>query len=46
MAKLGFVDNIKENTKDINSMEQLLGASLLQPFTNTNAGADCCQPIQ
>lgn len=39
MAKLGFVDNIKENSKDIDSMEQLLGASLLQPFTNTNAGA-------
>ena len=39
MASLGFSDRIEENTKDLKSMEQLLGKSLKQPFSNTNAGA-------
>ena len=39
MAKLGFIDKVKENTKDFPSMEHLLGASLCQPFANTNSGA-------
>ena len=46
MAKLGFVDNIKENTKDIKSYEQLLGVTLMQPFSNTNSVANSCQLIQ
>ncbi len=46
MAKLGFVDSIKENTKDVTSLEQILGATLLQPFSNTNAGAKTGQLIQ
>lgn len=46
MAKLGFVDKIKENTQDINSMEQLLGLTLMQPFANCNAGARSGQLIQ
>jgi hypothetical protein len=39
MASLGFSDKIKENTKDLNSMEELLGKGLKMPFNNTNAGA-------
>lgn len=39
MANLNFSERIEENTKGITSMEQLLGKSLTQPFTNTNAGA-------
>lgn len=47
MAKLGFVDNIKDNTKDVKNYEQLLGITLMQPFSNTNAGAkNCGQLIQ
>lgn len=38
-SKLGFIDSVNENSKNINSLEDLLGTSLLQPFTNTNAGA-------
>ena len=38
-ATTGFFDKIKENTKDITSMEQLLGKGLKMPFNNTNAGA-------
>ncbi len=45
MANLGFSERIEENTKDLKSMEQMLGKSLRQPFTNTNAGADSCQYI-
>lgn len=41
MAKLGFIDNVKNNVsiRDINKMEQLLGSSLCQPFANTNSGS-------
>lgn len=46
MAKLGFVDKINENTKDLQSMEQLLGMTLMQPFANTNAGADLASLLQ
>jgi len=46
MANLGFSEKIAENTKDIDSLEQILGKSLLQVFTNTNAGANSGQYIQ
>ena len=39
MAGLNFSDKIQENSKDLNSLENLLGKSLKQPFTNANAGA-------
>lgn len=39
MAKLDFSDKIEKATSRISSMEQMLGKGLLQPFTNTNAGA-------
>ena len=42
MANLNFSERIEENTKGITSMEQVLGKSLTQPFTNTNAGAESC----
>ena len=40
MANLNFAERIEENSKDIGNMERLLGKSLKQPFTNTNAGAN------
>lgn len=46
MASLNFSEKIVNNTKDIKSMEQLLGKSLRQPFTNTNSGANSGQHIQ
>lgn len=39
MAKLDFSDKIERATSRITSMEQMSGKGLLQPFTNTNAGA-------
>lgn len=39
MASLNFSEKINENTKDMRSMEDLLGKGLLEPFNNTNAGA-------
>ncbi len=39
MASLNFSERINENSKNVTSMEQILGKSLTQPFTNTNAGA-------
>lgn len=39
MAGLGFSDKILENTKDLKSMEHMLGKGLMQPFNNTNAGS-------
>lgn len=42
MANLNFSERIEENSKDITSIEQVLGKSLRQPFTNTNAGAESC----
>lgn len=39
MASLGFSEKIEENTKDLKSLEQMLGKGLRQPFNNTNAGA-------
>lgn len=39
MAKLDFSDKVKEASDKLDSMEQMLGKGLLQPFTNTNAGA-------
>ena len=40
MAGLGFSEKVIENSKDFKSLEQMLGKSLRQPFTNTNAGAN------
>ena len=45
MAKLGFVDKIRENTVNCESMEQLLGVTLMQPFAGTNSGAKSGQLI-
>ena len=42
MANLNFSEKTEENTKSITSREQLLGKSLRQPFTNTDAGAESC----
>lgn len=39
MAKLDFTDKVKAASKNIQTMEQMLGKGLLQPFANTNAGA-------
>ena len=39
MAKLDFSDKVAKATKNLKSMEHMLGKGLLQPFTNTNAGA-------
>ena len=39
MASLNFSEKVEENSKDFHSLEQMLGKSLRQPFTNTNAGA-------
>ena len=39
MAGLGFSDKIAENTKNLQSMEHMLGKGLMQPFNNTNAGS-------
>ena len=39
MAGLNFSEKVEENSKDFHSLEQMLGKSLRQPFTNTNAGA-------
>ena len=39
MAGLGFSDKISENTKNLPSMEHMLGKGLMQPFNNTNAGS-------
>lgn len=36
---LNFSDKIASATKDIDSMEQILGLGLMQPFTNTNSGS-------
>lgn len=46
MAGLGFSEKIEENTKNINSLEEILGKGLMMPFNNTNAGADSCQRIE
>ena len=40
MAKLGFVDNIKDNSQKLDSIEQLLGGTLMQPFSGANSGAN------
>jgi len=39
MANLNFSAQIKENTKNLDSIEQILGKGLMQPFTGSNAGA-------
>ena len=39
MATLNYSEIIEENTKDLPSLEHILGADLMQPFTNTNSGA-------
>jgi DNA-directed RNA polymerase beta subunit len=39
MAGLDFSDKVQEASKDLKSMEQMLGKGLLQPFSNLNAGA-------
>ena len=46
MATLGFSEKIAENSKDFKSLEEMLGKSLRQPFTGSNAGANSCQRIQ
>lgn len=40
MASLNFTDKINEASKNITSMEQMLGSGLLQPFNGTNAGVN------
>lgn len=39
MAKLDFSDKAQAASERLPSMEHMLGKGLLQPFTNTNAGA-------
>ena len=39
MAKLDFSDKVKEASQDITHMEEMLGKTLLQPFSGSNAGA-------
>lgn len=39
MATFGFTEKIEENTKDLPSMEHIIGKGLIQPFNNTNSGA-------
>lgn len=39
MAGLEFSDKIKEYSKNINNIEEMLGKGLLQPFNGANAGA-------
>ena len=39
MAGLNFSQQIEENTKNLKSMEQVLGKGLMQPFNGCNAGA-------
>jgi DNA-directed RNA polymerase beta subunit len=39
MAKLDFTDKVNAASEKLKSMEQMFGKNLLQPFTNTNAGA-------
>lgn len=39
MATLNFSDKVEEASKKLKSIEQMFGKNLLQPFTNTNAGA-------
>lgn len=39
MAKLDFTDKVEKASSKLKSMEHMLGKGLLQPFTNTNAGA-------
>lgn len=39
MASLGFSEKIEQNTKDITSMEQIIGKGLMMPFNNTSAGS-------
>ena len=38
MANLNFSDKIEENSKGYTSLEQLLGGTLKQPFSNCNSG--------
>ena len=46
MAALGFSEKIAENTKDLGPKENMLGVTLRQPFSNTNAGVIIAQRIQ
>ena len=39
MANLNFIDKVNEATKDITSLEQIIGKGLLEPFNGSNAGA-------
>ena len=39
MAKLDFSDKVKEASQGITHMEEMLGKTLLQPFSGSNAGA-------
>ena len=39
MAGLDFSDKVQEASKNLNSMEEMLGKGLLQPFSNLNAGS-------
>ena len=46
MAQLDFGEKIIEATKDITSIEQVLGKGLLMPFNGTNAGVMDAQCIR
>lgn len=37
---LDFSQRVQDATKDNESLEQLLGNGLTQPFTNTNSGSN------
>lgn len=39
MAGLDFSDKIAETSKDIESLEQMLGSGLMQPFNGSNSGS-------
>lgn len=39
MAILGYLEKVSNNTKDITSMEQIIGKGLMMPFNNTNSGS-------
>lgn len=39
MANLNFIDKVNEATKDLTSLEQIIGKGLLEPFNGSNAGA-------
>lgn len=41
MAGINFTEKVEEYASSLGSLEHMLGSGLNQPFSNTNAGAEC-----